>query len=266
MAWLLARRIIGPVAAASAAAGQIAGGKLDVEIPQGSADELGALLAAMRLMRDNIKTMMEREVEQRRSAQMRLADALESSREGVVLVDADGRLALANSQAADFMGIVDPASATGHADRATWPADGEGDARATARRPAKRASTTDAGCASARAAPATAARSWCAATSACSSSRRRRSRASTCGSTRRSTTCRKASACTTRTTGLQVVNRRFCEIFGLPREKLQPGMTFRDILDLSVAAGNHPGKTADELIDEQAASSAITRPARTSSS
>src|SRR6185437_6857224 len=59
----------------------------------------------MRRMRDNIRAMMEREVAQRRSAQTRLADALESSPEGVVVIDADGCLALANSQAADFLGI-----------------------------------------------------------------------------------------------------------------------------------------------------------------
>src|SRR6185295_18099292 len=82
VAWLLARRIIGPVAAASGVAERIANGTLDVKIPRGSADELGALLGAMRRMRDNIQTMMEREVAQRRSAQTRLADALESSREG----------------------------------------------------------------------------------------------------------------------------------------------------------------------------------------
>src|SRR5262245_45905409 len=84
VALLLARRIIGPVAAASGVARQIASGKLDVEIPSGSSDELGTLLRAMRRMRDNISAMMDREVEQRRSAQSRLADALESSREGVV--------------------------------------------------------------------------------------------------------------------------------------------------------------------------------------
>ena len=103
--WLLARRIIGPVAAASNVAARIAKGELDVEIPSGSADELGALLIAMRGMRDNIREMMNCEVAQRRSAQSRLADALESSREGVVLADADGRLALANPQAADFLNI-----------------------------------------------------------------------------------------------------------------------------------------------------------------
>src|ERR1700691_1736669 len=75
VAWALARRIVGPVAVASNAAERIAAGELDVAIPNGSADELGALLAAMGVMRDNIKTIMDREVGQRRSAQARLADA-----------------------------------------------------------------------------------------------------------------------------------------------------------------------------------------------
>ncbi|WP_164097097.1 HAMP domain-containing protein, partial [Serratia marcescens] len=44
VAWLLARRIIGPVAAASAAAERIAEGHLDDPIPQGGRDEMGALL------------------------------------------------------------------------------------------------------------------------------------------------------------------------------------------------------------------------------
>ena len=57
------------------------------------------------MMRDNIKAMMEREVAQRRTAQSRLADALESSQEGVVVVDAEDRIALANPQAADFLGV-----------------------------------------------------------------------------------------------------------------------------------------------------------------
>ena len=105
VAWLLARRIMGPVAAASSAADEIARGKLDGAIPPGSADELGALLSSMAAMRDNLRGMMEREVAQRRSAQARLADALESSAEGIVVVDADGRIALANSQLADFLAV-----------------------------------------------------------------------------------------------------------------------------------------------------------------
>jgi len=103
--YLLARRVVGPVATASQVAESIANADLNVEIPRGSADELGALLSAMRRMRDNLRTMMEREVEQRRLAQIRLADALESSREGIVIADSGGRLALANSQVADLLGI-----------------------------------------------------------------------------------------------------------------------------------------------------------------
>jgi len=106
VAWALARRIVGPVAAASRVAELIAAGKLDVAVPAGGANELGALLAAMGTMRDNIKTMMEREVEQRRSAQARLADALEHSQEGVIVVDANDVIALANAQAADLFGIA----------------------------------------------------------------------------------------------------------------------------------------------------------------
>lgn len=107
VAWLLARRVIGPVAAASEVAERIADAELDVEIPHGSADELGVLLSAMRRMRDNIKAMMEREGEQRRlavMAQLRLADALESSREGIVIADSDGCLVLANAQVAGVLG------------------------------------------------------------------------------------------------------------------------------------------------------------------
>src|SRR6201981_734548 len=72
VAWTLARRIVGPVAVASVVVERIAAGKLDVAVPRGSADELGALLAAMGVMRNNIKTMMDREVEQRRIAPARL--------------------------------------------------------------------------------------------------------------------------------------------------------------------------------------------------
>ncbi|MGI4976715.1 MAG: PAS-domain containing protein, partial [Janthinobacterium lividum] len=102
LTWLLTRRIVGPVRAAAAAAARIAEGELETAIPQGREDELGGLLAAMAVMRDNIRAMMESEVTQRRSAQSLLVDAVESTSEGVVLVDRHGRIALANTQAAEF--------------------------------------------------------------------------------------------------------------------------------------------------------------------
>ena len=105
VAWALARRIIKSVAAASEVANCVATGKLDIEIPNGSKDELGALLTSMRVMRDNIKATMDCEVAQRRSAQSRLADALASSQEGVVVIDSHDRIALANEQAVNYLNV-----------------------------------------------------------------------------------------------------------------------------------------------------------------
>jgi diguanylate cyclase (GGDEF)-like protein/PAS domain S-box-containing protein len=101
--WFLTRRLIGPVAAASAAAERIAHGELNTPIPEGSADELGVLLGAMAIMRDNIRDRMAEEVSQRRSAQTRLVDAIESSSEAVVLVDKHGQIVIANSQCGRFL-------------------------------------------------------------------------------------------------------------------------------------------------------------------
>ena len=102
ISWPLGRRIIRPVSVASSVAERIAGGELEVEIPKASGDELGRLLASMAAMRDSISRMVAREVAQRRSAQARLTDAIESSREGVILVNAEGRVVVSNSQTFEF--------------------------------------------------------------------------------------------------------------------------------------------------------------------
>ena len=47
---------------------------------------------------------------------------------------------------------------------------------------------------------------------------------------------------------LQVVNGRFCEIYGLDPALVRPGLTFHQVIELRIAAGNHPGRTADELV------------------
>ena len=111
--WLVAKRISGPVLAASAIAARIAGGDLDVAIPEGRRDELGALLRSMSIMRDSIRTMMQTEVSQRRSAQARLMDAIENSREGVLLVDTAGRIVVANSPLAGVFGDLNEQLAPG---------------------------------------------------------------------------------------------------------------------------------------------------------
>jgi signal transduction histidine kinase len=97
---LLARQILRPIKAASGAARRIAGGELETPIPKAGRDETGALLDAMTVMQDNLRAMMAREIAEKRSAQRRLVDAIESARSGIVLVGADGVVLLANSQAA----------------------------------------------------------------------------------------------------------------------------------------------------------------------
>jgi signal transduction histidine kinase/HAMP domain-containing protein len=110
---LLARRIMRPLAAAAAAADRIAGGQLDTPIPAGGRDETGVLLASMTVMQDNLRALVEREKAQRRSAQNRLADALESSREAIVLVDDGGRIVITNSQLTSFFPELAPRRAVG---------------------------------------------------------------------------------------------------------------------------------------------------------
>ena len=110
VALLLSRQIVRPVAEASRAAARIAAGELTVPVPEGGADEFGALLRAMDGMRDNIRAMVQEEVAQRRSAQGLLADAVQGSTEGIVVADTGGRIVMANDRAAALLGL-DPAAA-----------------------------------------------------------------------------------------------------------------------------------------------------------
>ncbi|HEX3954286.1 MAG TPA: ATP-binding protein [Stellaceae bacterium] len=105
---LLTRRIMRPLAAAAGAADRISQGAFDTPIPPGGEDETGILLRSMTVMQDSIRSMVEREQEQRLSAQNRLVDALESSREAIVLVDAENRIVIANSQLANFFPTIAP--------------------------------------------------------------------------------------------------------------------------------------------------------------
>jgi diguanylate cyclase (GGDEF)-like protein len=106
--WFLHRRIAGPVTAASLIAERIAGGDLDVAIPEGRGDELGSLLISMGAMRDSIREKMLAEVSQHRSAQARLLDAIQTMQEGVVLVDASGKIVITNAPVETFFGKPDP--------------------------------------------------------------------------------------------------------------------------------------------------------------
>jgi signal transduction histidine kinase/HAMP domain-containing protein len=103
IASMLTRAMTRPIAEASRAANRIASGELDVAIDNtGRADELGALLAAMAVMRDNIRVMMQREVAAKHAAQNDLAAAIESAPAAMILVDGGGRVSIRNAQALDF--------------------------------------------------------------------------------------------------------------------------------------------------------------------
>jgi len=102
----LRSRIVRPLSAAATVADRIASGELQTPIPPGGADETGALLRSMTVMQDNIREMMARETGLRRSAENRLSDALETSREGMILVAPDGVIALCNRQLDAFFPAI----------------------------------------------------------------------------------------------------------------------------------------------------------------
>jgi signal transduction histidine kinase/HAMP domain-containing protein len=106
LTWALRSRIVRPLRAAANVADRIANGELQIQIPTGGADETGALLKSMTVMQDSIREAMTREKDLRRSAENRLVDALETSREGVMLVTSDGKVVMANSTLRAFFPAI----------------------------------------------------------------------------------------------------------------------------------------------------------------
>ena len=104
--FFLVGRIIRPLKGAAAVADRIAEGELNTPIPPGGRDETGLLLRSMSVMQQSIRDMVNREQAQRLSAQNRLVEALENSREAIVLVDAEDRIVIANSQVAGFFPML----------------------------------------------------------------------------------------------------------------------------------------------------------------
>ena len=49
---------------------------------------------------------------------------------------------------------------------------------------------------------------------------------------------------------LLVWNKRFCEIYGIAADVLSPGLTVRQMIELSAARGNHPDRTVAEIVAE----------------
>lgn len=109
----LARRIMRPLSSAVLAADRIALGEFETFIPKAGEDETGILLKSMTVMQDNIREMVAREKRRAESAEGRLTQALETSSEGVVLVDRDGQIVLANNMMRDFFPSIADKIVTG---------------------------------------------------------------------------------------------------------------------------------------------------------
>jgi len=188
--------------------------------------------------------------------QVRLADALESSREGIVVVDADRRIALANSQAADFFGSTTERMASGDL---TEVSEASELARSVLAFAGNSPTTDEMRLKDGRwlrvSRSATQEGGFIAVYSDISVLKDQ-------GAKLKATNLLLDAALDNMCQGLclydsghrlKVVNRRFCEIFNLSPEQIKPGITFREVIELSVAAGNHPGRTAAALLAQELA-------------
>ena len=65
---------------------------------------------------------------------------------------------------------------------------------------------------------------------------------------------------------LMVWNKRFCDVYRIAPEALAPGITLRNVIELSVSRGNHPDRTAAEMVAEYEDRSAAGVPSHSTSS
>ena len=233
----------------AAAMESIGTGALNLALPSGDDSELGQLFAAAELMRSRVQAMVELEVQERRSAQTRLVNALEGSDEGIVLVDSAGQLVVVNSQMTRFhpamAHLLQPgkpflafAAATGGEAMPTGPgacryelplADGRWVG-------VSRSATQDGG--------------FVAVTSDITALKQREAEL-------RQTNERFDAALTNMSQGLclydgagrlLVVNQRFHEIYGLPANRVAAGCSFRDVLEAMHGAGHLPSSTCVDTL------------------
>ena len=109
------RSITVPLRRLVAAMSDITGGKLDVEIPAGGQDEIGAMARTLSLFRDSLKERDRLEAERlkaedaQRRAQLQLTEAIEAISEGFSLYDPDDRLVVCNQKFHELYADLDVA-------------------------------------------------------------------------------------------------------------------------------------------------------------
>ena len=109
----LLRGIKAPLTRATSFANAMAQGDLASETPKTGQDELSHLIRVMSGMRDRIKAMLDEQTRLRLSSQARLAEAIDGSREGMIVADATGAIQIANTQALNFLGLSPKNLSTG---------------------------------------------------------------------------------------------------------------------------------------------------------
>ena len=100
--FILARQIVRPLSLAAGVADRISGGDFTVSIPTERRDETGALLRSMNIMQKSITSMIEREEARRKSAEVRMVDALDKTSAAILLLDREGGVIFANRQVFEF--------------------------------------------------------------------------------------------------------------------------------------------------------------------
>ena len=255
--WYLARRTVRPITEASAVAARLARGRFDEDIPEAGDDELGAMLSAMSTMRNNIRAAMDREVTLRRSAQTRLAEALEGSHDGIIVVDADLRIALANSQAANFLGVPNAVLAPG------TPITQLTGVSRSSRKFLLELMGLEGRAEESRLSDGRwlrVSRSWTrdgGFIALCSDISTQKDQEAAL----KATNLRLDAALENMSQGLclfgadqtlHVVNRRFCEIFGVRTDAVRPGMTLQGVIAVLAREGNFPGRKAEDVYEDEA--------------
>jgi diguanylate cyclase (GGDEF)-like protein len=245
---LLATYILRGISTASDVANRIAQGHLDGPVPEGGRNELGGLLKSIAVMREKLRAMMEHEVMQRQSAQGRLFDAMDSSHEGIVVVDREGRVVLANNQALSFLdwSLTNLGERSGAIAGVSWNVlssklskpDSKGRIQILGGRwlNISRSDTREGG--------------FVAVLSEMTTLKEQESQLE-------ATNLRLDTALGNMSQGLclfdeegrlTVVNARYSEIFRLEPETALLGLTIYELTALSVDRGNHPGMTTGELV------------------
>ncbi|MDX7950439.1 EAL domain-containing protein [Lichenihabitans sp. Uapishka_5] len=101
----LLRGIKAPLGRVTRFANEIAQGRLDGATPKAGADELSHLIRVMDGMRERICGMLDEQVRLRQTSQARLAEAVDGSREGMIVADPQGVIQIINAQALDLLGL-----------------------------------------------------------------------------------------------------------------------------------------------------------------